>query len=151
MAGSAKSLFLKTLFKGSWIYNPQKERGGETGAGPRSPKFPYSCSRRPCVASSFSKLLGRAVTPPPLVPFAEIAKAPFPREDDGYSEHLAQLTRFNCSFLPSRDFGPLSPRPVPQCMFKMGCQARAPRRLRPLPSQKMLPQPLCAFGDLARP
>lgn len=151
MAGSAKPLFLKALFKGSWIYNPQKERGGETGVGPRSPKFPYFCRRRPSVASSFSKLLGRTVTPPPLIPFAETAKAPFPRENNGYSEHFAQLTRFNCSFLTSRDFGPLSPRPVPPRAFKMGSQARAPRWLRPRPSPKMLPQPLCALGDLARP
>ena len=156
MAGSAKPLFLKTLspfpgVPGPWVYIPQKGQGEVTGVSPRSPRFPNSYRRRPCVLSNFFKLLGQAVTSPPPVPSAEIAKAPALREDNGFSEHLAQLTRFNCSFLvPSRDFGPLSSRAAARVQGGLPSLGAQTTKLSALPADAP-PRGSAARGGLARP
>lgn len=120
-----------------------------TEIGPRSPRFLNSYRRRPCVLSNFFKLLGQAS--PPLVPSAEIAKAPSLREDNGFSEHLAQLTRFNCSFLiPSRDFGPLSSRAAARVQGGLPSLGAQTTKLLALPADAppaALP-PMGAWPDL---
>lgn len=154
MSGSAKPLFLKTLsplpgVPGPWVYIPKKGRGEVTGVGPRSPRFPNSYRRRPCVLSNFSKLLGQAS--PPLVPSAETATAPSLREDNGFSEHLAQLTRFNCSFLiPSRDFEPLSSRAAARVQGGLPSLGAQTTKLSALPADAP-PRGSAAHGGLARP
>lgn len=98
---------------------------------------------------AFSKLLESNSSPASSDTLCRnCTKAPFPRENNGYSEHFAQLTKINCSFLTSRDFGPLSPRPVPPRAFQMGSQARA-QMATPQPPRRCSPAAL-RLRDLAR-
>lgn len=71
-------------------------------------------------------------------PLAESAKTLSLWKGDGFSEHLVQLTRFNCAFLlSSGDLALLSP--LPAASVQGGLPTWAAWPLRSWPSQRMLP------------